>query len=104
MRKPDTYILAGGVNTEDAQLKLKPGEARGGSVNYECVQGGGYRMVDGYERFDGRALASTATTTTRPSDASYKADLRVAQGTLRSASQAASSAARSATTARRRRS
>jgi len=61
MRKPDTYILAGGLNTEDAQIKLRPGEVRPGSTNFECVQGGGYRFVDGYERFDGRAAKPSAT-------------------------------------------
>lgn len=86
-KRPHTYILAGGVNTEDAQIKLKPGEVRAGSKNYECVQGGGYRMVDGYERFDGRPAPSTATTALFPDDAGYKASLRTAQGTLRTAIQ-----------------
>lgn len=86
-KKPHTYILAGGVNTEDAQIKLKPGEVRAGSKNYECVQGGGYRMVDGYERFDGRPAPSTATTALFPDDAGYKASLRTAQGVLRTAIQ-----------------
>lgn len=62
-KKPLTYILSGGLNTEDAQIKLEPGNVRAGSVNYECVQGGGYRCVDGYERFDGRAAPSAAAYT-----------------------------------------
>ena len=59
MKKFDPYILSGGLNTEDAQAKLKPGEARGGSVNFECVQGGGYRAGEGYERFSGKLSPSS---------------------------------------------
>jgi hypothetical protein len=52
------YPLKGGINTEDPALSVKPGELLD-ALNYEAVTKGGYRRVDGYERFDGRPLPST---------------------------------------------
>src|SRR5574340_1035195 len=59
---PDQFALNGGVNVEDPPFLLKPGMLRNCS-NFECRPGGGFRRIDGYERFDGHAS---------PSDASYK--------------------------------
>ena len=53
--------FGGGLNVVDPQFELKAGVALT-LDNYDCVIGGGYRRVDGYERFDGRAQKpSTAT-------------------------------------------
>lgn len=59
---PKQFGLAGGVNEEDPQFKLPPGMLAF-SRNYECLRGGGYRRVAGYERYDSKAA---------PSDAAYK--------------------------------
>lgn len=56
----ETFALVGGLNLEDPQIIMKPGElslAR----NIECVHGVGYRRVEGYERFDGQTSPSSAT-------------------------------------------
>lgn len=45
------FPLAGGINEEDAQFTLKPGNLVF-SRNYECLSGGGYKRIAGYERYD----------------------------------------------------
>ncbi len=58
-RKTQYYPFKGGLNTEDPALSLPNGELID-VMNYEPVTRGGYRRIDGYERFDGRLLASQA--------------------------------------------
>jgi len=60
--RAEQFRLNGGFNEEDPQFTLPPG-ALVFSRNYECLPGGGYRRVPGYERFDGQ--------TPHPSDAVY---------------------------------
>ncbi len=60
--KTQYFPLAGGLDSESAQLTLRPGTVIG-AVNYESSALEGYERIGGYERFDGRA---------RPSDAVYK--------------------------------
>lgn len=64
-RTTSYYPLKGGINTETPALSVKPGELLD-ALNYEPVTKGGYRRVDGYERFDGRLLASEAVYHTMP--------------------------------------
>lgn len=45
--------LAGGLNKIAPPLAIDPGMALS-AMNYECGALGGYRRIDGYERFDGR--------------------------------------------------
>ena len=59
-RQTQYFPLKGGINTEVPALSIKPGELID-AFNYEPVTEGGYRRVDGYERFDGHMLASDAT-------------------------------------------
>jgi hypothetical protein len=63
---PDQFRLAGGVNEEDPAFTL-PSGALLFSRNYECLAGGGYRRVAGYEIFDGHvAKPSLATYSVLP--------------------------------------
>lgn len=57
--KQDFYPLAGGLDTMTPALMIDPGKCFD-AQNYEPVITGGYRRIDGYERFDGR-LSPTAS-------------------------------------------
>lgn len=80
MRKPvqfspvkHEYIrLQGGLDLLTPTLSLKPGVLRD-SLNYEVSVTGGYRRIDGYERFDGRP---------NPSDAAFSTIALTAIGTF----------------------
>lgn len=70
MRVQQSYsTLGGGLDLVTPAIGIDPGRALI-AVNYELPPQGGYRSVQGYERFDGRALASSAT------DAAAQAALR----------------------------
>lgn len=62
-QKPSTqskyYPLNGGLDVVTPALSVDPGFALA-LVNYETWFNGGYRRVDGYERFDGRPKPSAA--------------------------------------------
>jgi len=60
VRQTTYFPLKGGINLVDPPLTLQPGELLGSS-NYEHYQGGGYRRIDGYERYDGRQSPSAAS-------------------------------------------
>lgn len=49
----------GGIDLASPALSISPGSAAD-SMNYEPGVYGGYKSIDGFERFDGRALPSTA--------------------------------------------
>lgn len=51
-RRPELFRMQGGLNREDPMFTLPPGSAVI-AKNYEALVGGGYKRVDGYERFDG---------------------------------------------------
>lgn len=69
----DDYIpLRGGLDLLTPTLQLKPGVARD-ARNFEASITGGYRRIDGYERFDGRA---------NPSDATYQTLLANVTGSI----------------------
>lgn len=57
------YSLGGGLDVVTPALSVNPGRALA-MVNYEPWFNGGYRRIDGFERFDGRP---------RPSDARFTA-------------------------------
>lgn len=57
--KSTSYACEGGLNTSDSHMALKPG-AMVGCLNYEVSNEGGYRRVDGFERYDGRDRPSDA--------------------------------------------
>lgn len=59
MRRTQHYALKGGLNTETPPLSLQPGEMLG-VLNYELVNGGGARRIDGFERLDGKHSPSEA--------------------------------------------
>lgn len=61
------FALAGGMYETLPHVSIPPGAATLG-VNYEVRPEGGYRRVDGYERFDGRTSPSDATYYTLPFD------------------------------------
>lgn len=73
VRDSDYFPFVGGLNTEDPPLQIKPGELLG-CKNYEPGVRGGYRRVDGFERFDGRGAASDANYLLVPFDAGSPAD------------------------------
>lgn len=56
------YPLGGGLDVVTPALSVDPGFALA-MVNFEPWFNGGYRRVDGYERYDGRAKPSDATYT-----------------------------------------
>jgi len=56
----DYIKFFGGLDLETPVLSIKPGNALE-AINYEPGVKGGYRRIDGYERFDGRAAPSDAT-------------------------------------------
>lgn len=56
----ESFPLEGGLDQHTPQLSLKPGVARE-AVGWELSITGGYRRMDGYERFDGRPSPSAAT-------------------------------------------
>ena len=56
------FPFGGGLDLVTPPISLKPGVARSGAVNFECGVNGGYALIEGYERFSGKA---------RPSDATY---------------------------------
>jgi hypothetical protein len=53
----DTFMLGGGLNLVAPYLAIKPGQAIE-ALNFEPGLSGGYRRINGYERFDGRAKPS----------------------------------------------
>jgi hypothetical protein len=59
--KTDTILFDGGLDVETPALQIKAAFLRN-AQNYECGISGGYRRINGYERFDGQAS---------PSDAAY---------------------------------
>jgi hypothetical protein len=61
VRDNDYYAFDGGLNLTATPLQLKPGELIG-CLNYEISDEGGYRRIQGFERYDGQQ---------QPSDASY---------------------------------
>jgi hypothetical protein len=56
------FALGGGLDVTSPALAVDPGRLLA-AVNYEPWFEGGYRRIDGYERFDGRAKPSEATFT-----------------------------------------
>ena len=54
------FALGGGLDLVTPSLMIKPGMLLEG-MNYEPSLYGGYRQVDGYERYDGRASPSAAS-------------------------------------------
>lgn len=57
--KPTYYPLDGGLDLMTPPIAVKPGKVSD-SQNYETEISGGYRRIDGFERFDGRASPSAA--------------------------------------------
>lgn len=53
------FPLAGGWNLESPPLATSPGELID-VANYECLVGGGYRRIFGYELYDGQASSPQA--------------------------------------------
>ncbi len=53
------YPLGGGLDQVTPAIAINPGRVID-SQNYEPAIGGGYRRIDGYERFDGRASPTAA--------------------------------------------
>jgi hypothetical protein len=63
--RPDYWPLEGGLDLVTPAISIGPGRVID-AQNYEPAIGGGYRRVDGYERFDGRASPTSATYTILP--------------------------------------
>lgn len=57
-QRPSTFIFQGGLDVSTSPLVMGAGRIMAG-INYEAVTEG-YRRMDGIERFDGRALPSSA--------------------------------------------
>jgi len=58
--RQDFYALGGGLDLVSPAIALNPGKLID-AQNYEPAIGGGYRRIDGYERFDGRASPTSAS-------------------------------------------
>lgn len=63
--RPDFYPLEGGLDLVTPAIAMRPGRVID-AQNYEPAIGGGYRRIDGYERFDGRASPTAAAYTMLP--------------------------------------
>lgn len=63
--RQDFYPLAGGLDLVTPAIAIGPGKVIDAS-NYEPSIGGGYRRIDGYERFDGQASPTAAAYTMLP--------------------------------------
>ena len=57
MITPSYFPLTGGWNIESPPLATQPGEVLD-ATNYECLIGGGYRRIYGYDLYDGQTTAS----------------------------------------------
>lgn len=55
--RQDYYPLSGGLDLVTPAIAISPGKVID-AQNYEPAIGGGYRRIDGYERFDGRPSPS----------------------------------------------
>jgi len=64
----DVIPASGGLNLTAAPNAIIPGQLLA-STNFVSLQSGGYRRIDGYERYDGTAAPSEATYTTLVLDA-----------------------------------
>lgn len=60
--RPALTPFEGGLDTETTGWKVPPGRLRD-AINYEIALEGGYRDLQGYERFDGRPAPSDASFT-----------------------------------------
>ena len=58
--RQDYYPLGGGLDLVTPAIAIDPGKVID-AQNYEPAIGGGYRRIDGYERFDGRASPTAAS-------------------------------------------
>lgn len=58
--KQDFYPLGGGLDLVSPAISIAPGCVID-SQNYEPAIAGGYRRIDGYERYDGRATPTAAS-------------------------------------------
>lgn len=56
----DFYPLGGGLDLVTPAIAINPGKAID-AQNFEPAVGGGYRRIDGYERFDGTASPTAAS-------------------------------------------
>lgn len=52
--RQDAFVLTGGIDLATPYLALKPGRCID-AINYETLPYGGYRRIDGYLLYDGRA-------------------------------------------------
>ncbi len=55
--EPQMIVLDGGLDLQRAKLAVPKGRL-GGCLNYEVVDRSGYKRIDGFEPFDGRAVPS----------------------------------------------
>lgn len=53
VENPFPIACSGGLDQVSPPLSIEPGRVLG-ALNYECRPRGGYRRIDGYERFDGQ--------------------------------------------------
>ena len=58
--RQDYYKLDGGLDLVTPSIAIEPGAVID-SQNYEPAIGGGYRRIDGYERYDGRSSPTAAS-------------------------------------------
>lgn len=56
----DYYALKGGLDLVTPSISVSPGTALD-AMNYEPYIAGGYRRINGYERFDGRQSPTSAS-------------------------------------------
>jgi len=77
----DYYAFDGGLNTEDGPLAIPLGDIIG-SKNYEPNKRGGFRRVDGHERFDGRPAPAEQHYTFILFDAGVPADYPIVGDTI----------------------
>ena len=61
--KQDYYPMVGGLDLETPAIAMKPGKCLD-AMNYEPEISGGYRRIDGYERYSGKTSPSSATYST----------------------------------------
>lgn len=56
--KTSYFSFSGGINTDSPALSIDAGEVIN-AINYEAAVSGGYRRIDGFERYDGQLSPSS---------------------------------------------
>jgi len=80
-RNTQYFPFAGGVNSDTPSLSIPAGSLIN-STNYEASSNGGYRRIDGFERYDGRTAPSSINVFDYDTTALYTAAVETLRGAI----------------------